>query len=87
MLRHGSRVARVQWQARRQVAAAAEAVEAAEGARDADPPPEQQQQQRKPLVLDPLPPEQLARNAALVERLRGQLILVRRRCVLQIARS
>lgn len=77
----------MQWQARRQVAAAAEAVEAAEGARDADPPPEQQQQQRKPLVLDPLPPEQLARNAALVERLRGQLILVRRRCVLQIARS
>ena len=42
---------------------------------------ERQQQAPAPLVLDPLPPEQLQRNAALVERLRGQLILVRRLCV------
>ena len=36
---------------------------------------QRQQQQPKPLVLEPLTAEQLERNAAIVERLRGQLIL------------
>ncbi len=81
---HGARAAlgrRVQLASRSTWAAAAPdsaAPPAAAVAAEQPPLAEQQQQQQqapKPLVLEPLSAEQLERNAAIVERLRGQLIL------------
>lgn len=87
MLRQGARVLRPCLRAaplrtfkRHTAAAAADAAATEQPAQpllSKQPLAEQQQAQQrpKPLQLDPLPAEQLARNAALVERLRGQTIL------------
>lgn len=64
MLRHSRAAPGARWVA----SAAAETSEAAAE-------PSAGQQAPQPLDLQPLPADQLARNAALVERLRGQLIL------------
>ena len=76
MLRHGARTAArpLQQHARRWAATSAADPSAADAAPEAAAAPAAAAAPEPPQFL-PLPPEQLARNAALVEQLRGQLIL------------
>lgn len=74
LVRRVQRASRSTW-----AAAGADSPAAAAPPPAAEQPPleqqQKQQQQPKPLVLEPLTAEQLECNAAIVERLRGQLIL------------